>query len=170
MSAADHRPPAALAERLAVSDPDLVTVFAYRCKTPGAAQVAAELSARLPPAQARFAENVPDILALLAGASAVVFPVDDLWGKVDLPIVLLEAMQLGVPVLALDQGPLCDLGGVVKVPDLAADRWLDAVSSVLGESAHAAHVVSEQRAALDERHRAASVARAYEDLYLGLVR
>ncbi len=161
---------AALAQRLPALLPDVITVFAYRRKTPGAVEVAERLRARLPPAHTRFVENAPNILALLAGAAAVLFPVDDLWGKVDLPIVLLEAMQLGVPVLALDQGPLCDLGGVVKVPDLAADRWLDAVSSVLGESAHAAHVVSEQRAALDERHRAASVARAYEDLYLGLVR
>ncbi|MEP7049906.1 MAG: glycosyltransferase [Pseudomonadota bacterium] len=161
---------AALAQRLAALLPDVVTVFAYRRKTPAADAVAARLRASLPPAHTRFVENAPNILALLAGAGAVLFPVDDLWGKVDLPIVLLEAMQLGVPVLALDQGPLCDLSGVVKVPDLAVQSWLAAVSSVLGDDARAAHVAAEQRAALDDRHRAASVARAYEDLYLGLVR
>jgi phosphatidylinositol alpha-1,6-mannosyltransferase len=161
---------AALAQRLAAVFPDVVTVFAYRRKTAGAVEVAARLRARLSAMHARFVENAPNILALLAGASAVLFPVDDLWGKVDLPIVLLEAMELGVPVLALDLGPLSDLSGVVKVPNLAVPSWLSAVSSLLGDTVRATHVVAEQRAALDQRHRAASVARAYEDLYLGLLR
>ena len=161
---------AALAERLSSVLPNVVTVFAYRRKTAGAAAVAERLQARLPAAHTRFVENAPNILALLAGAAAVLFPVDDLWGKVDLPIVLLEAMELGVPVLALDEGPLCDLGGVVKVPKLAAEAWLREVSGVLADEARVAHIATEQRAALAERHRASVVARAYEDLYLGLAR
>lgn len=161
---------AALAERLPALLPDVVTVFAYRRKTAGAAEVAARLSARLPSAHTRFVENAPNILALLAGAAAVVFPVDDLWGKVDLPIVLLEAMALGVPVVALDQGPLCDLGGVVKVPNLGADRWLRDVTTLLGDKPRVQGVVAAQRASLEERHRAPVVARAYEDLYLELLR
>jgi phosphatidylinositol alpha-1,6-mannosyltransferase len=115
-------------------------------------------------------ENAPNILALLAGGAAVVFPVDDLWGKVDLPIVLLEAMALGVPVVALDQGPLRDLGGVVKVPDLGVDRWLRDVTTLIGDRARVQSVVTAQRASLHERHRAEVVARAYEDLYLELLR
>ncbi len=161
---------AALAERLPAQLPNVVTVFAYRRKTARAAEIANRLQARLPVAHTRFVENAPNILALLAGAAAVLFPVDDLWGKVDLPIVLLEAMALGVPVLVLDQGPLCDLGGVVKVPELAAEGWLREVSSVLGDEARAARIATEQRATLDERHRASVVARAYEDLYLALAR
>jgi len=127
---------AALAERVPAVLPDLLTVFAYRRKTARAAEVAERLSARLPGASTRFVQNAPNILALLAGAAAVVFPVDDLWGKVDLPIVLLEAMALGVPVVVLDQGPLCDLGGVVKVPNLGADRWLRDVSRTLKSACH----------------------------------
>ena len=161
---------AGLAARLPSALPGVVTVFAYRRKSPQAAEVAAHLEARLPPATTRFLENAPDILALLAGAAAVVFPVDDLWGKVDLPIVLLEAMALGVPVIALDQGPLRDLGGVVKVPNLDVAGWQAAVISVLGQPARAEEIATAQRASLDERHRAPIVARAYEDLYLELAR
>jgi phosphatidylinositol alpha-1,6-mannosyltransferase len=161
---------AALAARLPSALPGVVTVFAYRRKSPRAAEVAAHLAARLPVATTRFVENAPHILALLAGAAAVVFPVDDLWGKVDLPIVLLEAMALGVPVIALDQGPLCDLAGVVKVPNLEVNGWQAAVASVVGQAARATEIAAAQRAALDERHRAPVVARAYEDLYLELVR
>jgi hypothetical protein len=159
---------AALAERLAVSVPDLVTVFAYRRKSPGAVAVAERLSARLPRQQTRFAENVPDILALLAGALAVVFPVDDLWGKVDLPIVLLEAMALGVPVMALDHGPLSDLSGVVQVANLDVDGWHAEVTALLHNAERRAFIAARQHEGLEARHRASSVARAYEDLYVEL--
>ncbi len=161
---------AALAERLPNAAPGVVTVFAYRKKTPHAVEVAERLAARLAPEHTRFVENAPNILALVKGAAAVLFPVDDLWGKVDLPIVLLEAMELGTPVVVLDQGPLRDLQGVAKVPSLSPSAWLSELSRVLGDSAYAAQLATEQRSALDARHRAPIVARAYEDLYLELSR
>jgi len=161
---------AALAEHVPSALADVVTVFAYRRKSARAAEVAARLAARLPVSHTRFVENAPNILALLAGAAAVVFPVDDLWGKVDLPIVLLEAMALGVPVIVLDQGPLRDLGGVLKVPDLHAASWLVQISTLLADPDRSAALVADQRAALAARHTAALVARAYEDLYLELAR
>ena len=161
---------AALAERVPGAMPAAVTVFAYRRKSARAAEVATRLAARLPASTTRFQENAPDILALLAGAAAVVFPVDDLWGKVDLPIVLLEAMALGVPVVVLDQGPLQDLQGVVKVASLDVAGWLAELSALLADPTHAESVAANQRAALAERHTAALVARAYEDLYLELSR
>jgi phosphatidylinositol alpha-1,6-mannosyltransferase len=132
--------------------------------------VAARLKARLSPTHTRFLENARNILALLAGAAAVVFPVDDLWGKVDLPIVLLEAMALGVPVIVLDQGPLRDLEGVAKVPSLDAASWLAEASGLLENPARCAALAANQRAALAERHAASVVARSYEDLYLELAR
>jgi glycosyltransferase involved in cell wall biosynthesis len=84
--------------------------------------------------------------------------------------VLLEAMALGVPVLVLDQGPLRDLEGVVKVPSLDAASWLTEVSSLLADPARCAAIATSQRAALRARHAPAVVARAYEDLYLELAR
>lgn len=161
---------AALSERVAETLPDVVTVFAYRRKSARAAEVAARLAARLAPHRSRFVENAPDILALLAGAAAVVFPVDDLWGKVDLPIVLLEAMALGTPVLVLDRGPLQDLKGVVRVKALEASDWLGEVQSLLAQPERCAAIAADQRSALAERHAAQVVARAYEDLYLSLSR
>jgi phosphatidylinositol alpha-1,6-mannosyltransferase len=161
---------AALAERVPSAVSNVLTVFAYRKKTPRAAEIAAKLSARLPPAHTRFVEDTPDILALVAGAAALIFPVDDLWGKVDLPIVLLEAMALGVPVIALDQGPLRDLQGVLKVPNLEVSAWLDAVIRLSNDGAERERVTAAQREALAVHHRASVVARAYEDLYLELAR
>jgi len=167
-TSAGARSTAELALRLAVSHPSAVTVFAYRRKTPRAVEVAAELATRLPPEKTRFVENAPDILALLAGARAVVFPVDDLWGKVDLPIVLLEAMSLGTPIVALSQGPLADLKSVESVSSLDAQAWHAQVTAVLDSQEKREFIRVRQRAELEARHRARSVARGYEDLYLEL--
>jgi glycosyltransferase involved in cell wall biosynthesis len=161
---------AALADRIPSALPNLVTVFAYRRKSPRAAEVATRLAARLPKAHTRFLENAPNILALLAGAAAVVFPVDDLWGKVDLPIVLLEAMALGIPVIVLDQGPLQDLQSVAKVPTLDAASWLAEVAQLLADPVRRALQIAAQHATLAARHAPPVVARAYEDLYLELAR
>jgi glycosyltransferase involved in cell wall biosynthesis len=91
-------------------------VFAYRNKTP-AAQVRMEsLASSLPASRVRFIADTPLIHALLAEAALVVFPVDDLFGKVDIPIVLLEALRLGTPVFVSDEGPLRELEPAVRIP------------------------------------------------------
>ncbi len=59
---------------------------------------------------------------------------------------------------------------MLKVPSLDVTDWLGAVTHLLAEPARAAGVVAAQQAALDERHRASGVARAYEELYLELAR
>jgi len=158
---------ASMVEHSLDSLPQLTTVFAYRKKSARAVEVATRLAARLPADRTRFVANASDILALVSGAVAVVFPVDDLWGKVDLPIVLLEAMALGTPVFVLDRGPLCDLGGVVKVPDLSPNAWLSEITPLLSERARAADLAARQHTALS-MYQPGTIARAYEELYLAL--
>ena len=139
---------AALRERV----PGAIVVFAYRIKTPEAPIVAARLQAELDPEAVRFCGDVPDVLGLISSATAVLFPVDDLWGKVDLPIVLLESMELGVPVIALDGGPLKDLEGVVKTPDIESKSLLDACVRLYEAEAHRREVIAAQKASVARRH------------------
>jgi phosphatidylinositol alpha-1,6-mannosyltransferase len=159
---------AALVEPLAREIPNLVVVFAYRAKTEGAHAVARALEQRLPERHTRFTHTLPDVLALVEESRAVLFPVDDLWGKVDMPIVLLEAMSLGVPVLALDHGPLSEIGGAIHVAE-GADAWVRATLELLREPTLATRVVEAQRAAIHQTHEAKAVARRYEALYLELL-
>jgi len=148
---------------------DLVVVFAYRAKSPRASEVARSLARTLDPRRVRIKGDVGDVLALIQTSSAVLFPVDDLWGKVDLPIVLLEAMSLGVPIVTYDWGPLAELGGALHVPTGDHQALLSATLAVLAEESLRARIVSEQRAAVARRHDASVVARAYEQLYLELL-
>jgi phosphatidylinositol alpha-1,6-mannosyltransferase len=64
----------------------------------------------------RIAGDVDDMHALLAAADVIAFPVDDLYGKVDLPIVLLESMALGKPLVLASGGPLDELPGAFVAP------------------------------------------------------
>jgi hypothetical protein len=149
---------------------NLVVVFAYRAKSARAPAIARLIADSLDPRHVRVKGNVSDVLALLQTSSAVLFPVDDLWGKVDLPIVLLEAMALGVPVVAYDRGPLLELGGALHVPSGDIKALLGAVLALLGEESLRGRVISEQRETVARRHDAKLAARAYERLYLELLR
>lgn len=149
--------------------PDAVVVFAYRAKSPRAHEVASSLGRRLDPRHARFAATLEDVLPLIQTSSAVLFPVDDLWGKVDLPIVLLEAMALGVPIVTLDAGPLQELGGVLHVRPGDAAALVRSALDLVRDQGLRERVTSEQRAHVISRNGAEVVARAYEKLYFELL-
>ena len=153
---------------LTEAEPELVVVFAYRAKTPRAEEVARELAGRLDPARVRFESELSDVLVLISESRVVLFPVDDLWGKVDLPIVLLESMVLGVPVVVLDEGPLRDLEGTVRVAPGDDRALVTETLSLLRDRDYRQKVIAAQRETIQQRHRAEVVARAYEDLYLEL--
>lgn len=149
--------------------PNAVVVFAYRRKTTRAAEVAGSLERALPRASVRFSDRTSDVLALVAESRAVLFPVDDLWGKVDLPIVLLEAMTLGVPVIAAERGPLAELGGVAHVDPDDALALATRARELHEREDLRAPMIEAARAHVRERHAARVVARRYEELYLELL-
>ncbi|MBN1605172.1 MAG: glycosyltransferase family 4 protein [Polyangiaceae bacterium] len=149
--------------------PDAVVVMAYRRKTERTAEFAAELERRLGGPSLRLTTDTPDVLALIASSSAVLFPVDDLWGKVDLPIVLLESMALGVPTVVLDQGALREVGGALRVAPGDSDALARAALDLVRDTGRRGKVIAEQKTAVAERHRAVVVAKAYERLYWELM-
>lgn len=156
---------ARLVEELSPEFPDLHFVFAYRAKSPEASEVAQRLARRLPAERTRIAGLLSDLVALLGSASAVVFPVDDLTGKVDLPIVLLEAMQLGAPVVAYDYGPLRELGTPLLVPTRALPELIQVTRDLLTDKGLRESVAGRQREEVTRRFFARTVAREYERIY-----
>lgn len=139
-------------------------VFAYREKTPAARELAEGLRQRFSGQRVRVVKELSNVLELIVQAEAVLLPVDDLYGKVDLPIVALEAMALGVPVVALNQGPLAELQGAVRLPPDARALVASCVA-LAGHGSERAAVIAAQRAAVTERYAAPVVARAYERVY-----
>jgi glycosyltransferase involved in cell wall biosynthesis len=156
----------ALVDPLCARFPDVVVVFAYRNKTPHAAQKASALARALDGRAVRVTERVTNMHALLAASDIVVFPVDDLWGKVDQPIVLLEALRLGTPCLVLDRGPLKDVEGAGKLATLEIAAWLEAATDLLASSDARDEAAARGRAAAARVYASGVVARAYEAIYL----
>lgn len=150
--------------RMATQVPEAVTLLAYRGKTQRADERAAQLAGRIDSSSVRLTKDVEDIHALLAAATAVIFPVDDLYGKVDLPIVLLESLTLGVPVLALDAGPLRDLAGAQRLPG-DVELWVGAAERLVRDADFRDAQRASGRDAVSSVFAADAVAARYEELY-----
>lgn len=56
-----------------------------------------------------FLSQIDDMPALIAAAAVQVLPVDTLYAKMDVPLVLLESLREGVPIVVSDFGPLPEL-------------------------------------------------------------
>ena len=154
---------------LAQKAPDARVVFACRAKTPRSAvareAIARDLRAAGLLERTRDAGEVSDMPALLAASSVVAFPVDDLYGKVDVPLVLLEALALGVPVVAARGGPLEALASA-RFVDPEDDAALAAeVARFLLEPAAARDAAAQGASLFAARFTPRAAAAAYDDLY-----
>jgi len=161
---------AAMLDPLLRESPNARVVFAYRHKTPRSALAGAAVRSQLASKFVRFIAEVPDMHALVATSRLLLFPVDELYGKVDLPIVVLEAMQMGVPVVTLDQGPLADLGGVWQVHPGDRDGLVRVALRALTDEPARQSCCEAQHLAIQSEHTPARVARRYEAIYDGLLR
>ena len=147
--------------------PEARIVFACRPKTPRAEEAKRKLIARLKPLEHAVAHVgvLPSLAPLVAEARALLFPVDNLYGKVDLPLVLLEALALGTPLVLVRGGPLEEITAARFVaPGDAAGVAREALA-LLDDERHA-ELVLHGRAVYDERYTPATAAAAYESLYL----
>jgi phosphatidylinositol alpha-1,6-mannosyltransferase len=143
--------------------PEARVVFACRPKSPRAAAARDALQLALGQ-HAKYTYHVgeaADMGALVAAASVIAFPVDDPWGKVDVPLVLIEALALGVPMVLATGGALEAVETARFVPPRDPARLAEEVSRVLKGGGDAAG----GRALWRARFSPEVVAAAYDDLY-----
>jgi len=151
--------------------PEARVVFACRPKTPRAGAARAAVEATLREANVasytHHAGELADLAPLLAASSAVLFPVDDLYGKVDLPLVLLEALALGVPLVLARGGPLEAIDAARFVDAGDAEALAREAIALLRGGADRAALVRAGREAHRRAYAPDVVAARYEELYLG---
>jgi glycosyltransferase involved in cell wall biosynthesis len=150
---------------------DSIIVFACRTKTDRSRRAQEELQRMLVTRRdrLRFAGEVPDLPALLASATAVPFPADDLYGKVDLPYAVLEACLLKVPVIVSARSPLEEIEGALITEQHDA-RELASVCIRLAREPSMRQTVGDQlRNYVLRCHNPASVAQQHERLYEQLI-
>ncbi len=146
-------------------------VMACRTKTAHAKQREVELQQRVRDwglsDSVRLLGETPYIHDLLAVADLVTLPTDTLYAKMDLPLVLVEAMALGRAVLVGEGTPaqeLADGGCAARVPtqpEAVAEQ-----TRALLEDDHARAALAERgRASALEHYAAPRMAQAYERIY-----
>jgi phosphatidylinositol alpha-1,6-mannosyltransferase len=149
--------------------PDALVVFACREKTPRAAEARAALTAQLAAAglgpRTRHVGEIDDLPALIAASSVVAFPVDDLYGKVDLPLVLLEALSLGVPLVLARGGPLETLTSAAFVEPADPAALASSLAALLADPDARAAQAARGKALYKGTFTPESVAARYDDLY-----
>ncbi|WP_394826930.1 glycosyltransferase family 4 protein [Pendulispora albinea] len=149
--------------------PEARVVFACRPKTPRAAAARAQIERILEEERmihrTRHVGQMADIAPLIASASAVLFPVDDLYGKVDLPIVLLEALALGVPLVLARGGPLEALSAADFVDPGDGPALARAALQILRGGASAEGRAERGRALYASQFAPEVVAARYDELY-----
>jgi glycosyltransferase involved in cell wall biosynthesis len=164
---------AAAAPAILGASREATLVFACRKKTAAASGAQALVEAELERVglrrRTRHLGEVSDMAALLAVATVVAFPVDDLYGKVDLPLVLLEAMALGVPIVVAQGGPLEALDFAPSVAPGDRAGLADRVVELLTDDAARRQLGEEGQRAYQARYTPRAVAAAYDDLYAELL-
>jgi len=150
---------------------DAQLVLACRAKTAHAHEARIRLEALAKELGAservRFIGETPDIHALLACSDVIVLPSEDLYAKMDLPLVLIEAMLLERPVIVLEGTAAAELADDGAARASAADiAQLSALTSALLADPRArAELGARGRAAALARYRPQTVAAQYESLY-----
>ena len=152
---------------------DVVLVMATRAKTPAAEAQRSAIQARANARGVRlcWAGTSPDIHALLAACDVVALPTNTLFAKVDHPLILLEAMHLGVPVIVTrgtSAYELAEEGGALGVEHDASSIGVQ-LEALIDPSARQLQASRAQAFAQSELSTDA-MARAYGAVYDALLR
>lgn len=154
-------------------------VFACRAKTPEAARHEQRLRSRLALAVGRrrvaFVGEVTDIAALLATTAVVAMPLTESYAKMDIPLVLLEALAQQTPIVISDIEPLRETlgpraeasGGLVVAP--AGSHLADAIATVLEDESLRHRLGREGRRHVVDNHNASVECQRYGGIYSSLL-
>jgi phosphatidylinositol alpha-1,6-mannosyltransferase len=148
---------------------DVTFVYACREKTSRAGEAREKLVKELArdglETRVRHVGEIVDLPALMAASSAIAFPVDDLYGKVDLPLVLLEALALGIPLVLARGGPLEAIPSAAFVEPGDGAALASALAQLLADAGVAAEQVRRGRELYLGSFTPEVVANRYDDLY-----
>lgn len=158
------------AEAMARLGDESVLALACRAKTPRARSAATEVQELVnrlgtSPRTHWFGET-PSILALLSVSDVVVLPTDTLYAKMDYPLVLLEAMGMGRPVVVAEGTSADELGehGAMVV-EPSADGLSAALLALRDDEVRRRELGETGARAVADVFSPRAMARAYEALY-----
>jgi Glycosyl transferases group 1 len=154
---------------------DAQLVMACRAKTPQAKErekvLRSKVVAQGQGERVTWLGETPRIHDILAAADVVTLPTDTLYAKMDMPLVLVEAMAMGRAVIVGEGTPAVELtegGAAVAVPT-RAEAVVEATQRLLEDPAARDALGARAHVAATERYGAPRMAVEYEKLYDDLV-
>lgn len=151
---------------------DVQWVFACRLKTPHSQNREHEIRQRLRRLRDRnrviFLNQVDDIHSLIIASDLVVLPADTTYAKMDLPLVLLESLALGRPILVSRIPPLDELTEndvAYSVDPLNASMLADCIGAALEDESGRIERVKRGTLMATSRFDRTKVAQQYVRLY-----
>lgn len=154
------------------AEPEACLVLACRPKTDEAGEREAEVRRRVEgeglTRSVRFLGqigNMPDLLHL---STVVAMPVGSTYRKMDIPLVLLEAMVLSKPLVVSDANPVRETlshGGGLEVPRSDSTALAEALVQILTDQDLRRTLGTQAREAVEQNWHISYVALKYEALY-----
>ncbi len=162
-------------EAHAALPPDVELALACRPKTHAARTREAVLRERARElathARVRFVGETSEILTLVAAADVVALPSTVAYAKMDYPLVLLEAMALGRPVLVAEGTPAAELAanGGARAVQAHVASLAEELARLLADASERRTLGAAARAVARADFSRERMAAAYELLYDGLL-
>ncbi len=152
--------------------PEATVVFACRIKREPSRQIRDDLRRELESAgwgnHVRFLDAVDNMPEFIGAADVVILPQENLYAKMDIPLVLLEAMSQGVPLVLADVPPLNELLATkagLPVQPRNSEALARTVIHLLSDEALRRSVGQAGRKAVDEEFSARRMAAQIEAIY-----
>jgi len=156
-------------------DTDIRFVFACRVKNPTDARKKEEVRRRFADAgllqYVSFSDTIADMPALYNTADLVVFPVGDLNGKFDVPLIIIEAYACGKPVILSDLEQFAEFSN----PDICVTIPKDSRTKIIESVAYIRENIQEQnrlgknaRAFVEKNFSITTSTESYEKIYAEL--
>jgi len=123
---------------LAKAFPNIKIVFACRIKREASKNIRDEIKNKILESgfsdRVIFLENVKDMPRFVGSADVAIMPSESLYAKMDVPLVLLEAMSQKVPIVVADVAPLnelLDFGAGLGVKPGSSNELAEAIGNIL---------------------------------------
>lgn len=157
---------------------DLPATYIFACRIKQQASIAEEQRIRQMLLEAGMLSRVimlrevKDMLRLLSICDLCVLPAESLYAKMDVPLVLLEAMALGVPLIIADHPPLSEIlsdGGGLMVTPQNPSALAHSIREMLSHPELLKKFGEKAKHVVSNRYAIAHTAQQYEDLYQAMI-
>lgn len=154
--------------------PDTDIRFVFACRVKNAADAAKKEAVKKRFADAgvaslvAFTDTIADMPGLYHSSDLVIFPVADLKGKFDVPLIIIEAYACGKSVILSDLEQFREFSGekiCVTIPKDSGERLIESVVHLRDNPAVRASIGQQARAFVEQNFDLKETAKQYEEIY-----